>query len=110
MLWAELLTTLVVSAIALGHGVEAAYSAFLGGLTSLIPNFYFARRVFGRPFDGPPVTIAGRMFRAEFTKLALVALMFATIFAFIEAVNVVALLLGYMIVRTTGVVVSVRES
>ena len=36
--------------------------------------------------------------------------MFATIFAFIEDLNVVALLLGYMIVRTTGVVVSVRES
>lgn len=108
ILRAELLAILAVSGIGLVYGVETAYSAFLGGVTSLVPNLYFARRVFGRPCDGAPVTIAGRMFRAEFTKLALVALMFASIFAFIEAMNVVALLLGYMIVRTTGVVVSVR--
>jgi hypothetical protein len=36
--------------------------------------------------------------------------MFAGVFAFIMAVNVVALILGFVLVKATGVVASVRYS
>lgn len=106
----ELVATLAVTLLASGHGVEAAYSALLGGLTSLLPNVYFARRVFGQPVDVTAIEVAGLMYRAEVTKLALSVLMFAAVFAFIEAVNVLALLLGYVVAKTAGVVSSVRDS
>lgn len=106
----ELVAALAVSLIALGHGVETAYSTLLGGLISFLPNAYFARRVFGQPVDGTPIEAAGLLYRAEVTKLALAGLMFALVFAFVEALNVLALLLGFVAARAAGVVASVRES
>lgn len=109
-LWAELLAALVVSAIALTHGVVTATSALLGGLISLVPNFYFARRVLGSPADEPPVKLAGLMVRAELTKLVLAALMLAGTFAFMEELNVLALLLGFVVVKVAGIAATVRQS
>ena len=99
-----------VAGIALGHGVEAAYSALLGGMVSLVPDYYFVRRVFRRYTDRSPVEVAATWLRAEIVKMTLAVLMFAAVFAFIMAVNVLALLAGYLLVKATGVVVSVRGS
>ena len=107
-LWAETLVMLVIAGVALGHGVEAAYSALLGGMISLVPDYYFARRVFRRYTDRSPVEAAAIMLRAEVVKITLAVLMFVAIFAFIGALNVLALILGYVLVKATGVVVSVR--
>lgn len=106
----ELVAALAVTLLALGHGAETAYSALLGGLTSWLPNVYFARRVFGQPVHVTPIEVAGLMYRAEVTKLALSVVMFAAVFAFVEAINVLALLLGYVVAKTAGVVSSVRDS
>jgi ATP synthase protein I len=109
-LWAEVLVMLVVAGVALGHGVEAAYSALLGGAISLVPDYYFARRVFRRYADRSPDEVAAIMLRAEVVKLTLTVLMFVAIFAFVAALNVLALILGYVLVKATGVVVSVQGS
>lgn len=101
---------LAVAGAALGLGVEAAYSALLGGMISLVPDYYFARRVFRRYPDRSPQEAAALMLRAEIVKLVLAVLMFAAVFAFIMAVNVVALILGFVLVKATGVVASVRYS
>jgi ATP synthase protein I len=99
-----------VAGVALGFGVEAAYSALLGGMTSLVPDYYFARRVFRRYADRSPEEVAALMLRAEVVKICLAALMFGAIFATVTALNVVALILGFLLVKATGVVVSVRVS
>jgi len=109
-IWAEVLVMLAVAGIALGHGVEAAYSALLGGMISLVPDYYFARRVFRRYTDRSPVEVAAIMLRAEIVKVTLAVLMFVAVFAFIMALNVLALIAGYLLVKATGVVVSVRGS
>ncbi len=101
---------LAVVGVALGYGVEAAYSALLGGLISLVPDYYFARRVFRRYTDRSPVEAAAMMLRAEVVKITLAVLMFVAIFAFIGALNVLALIAGYVLVKTAGVAVSVRVS
>jgi len=101
---------LAVAGVALGHGVEAAYSALLGGMISLVPDFYFARRVFRRYPGTSPVETAGIWLRAEIVKMVLAVLMFGAVFAFVVSVNVLALIAGYVLVKATGVVVSVRGS
>ena len=108
LVWAEAAVALAVAGVALGHGVEAAYSALLGGMISLVPDYYFARRVFRRYADRSPVETAGIMLRAEIVKIALAALMLGAVFAFIMAVNVLALVAGYLLVKATGIVASVR--
>ena len=110
LVWAEALVMFAVAGVALGHGVEAAYSALLGGMISLVPDYYFVRRVYRRYTDRSPVEVAATMLRAEIVKMTLAVLMFAAVFAFIMAVNVLALIAGYVLVRATGVAVSVRGS
>jgi len=100
---------LAAAGIALGHGVEAAYSVLLGGLIALICDYCFARRVFRRYPNRSPVEAAALMLRAEIVRLVLAVLMFAAVFAFIMALNVVALLAGFVLVKVTGVVALVRE-
>ena len=101
---------LAVAGVALGYGVEAAYSALLGGMISLVPDYYFVRRVFRRYADRSPVEAAAMMLRAEVVKITLAVLMFVAIFAFVGALNMLALILGYVLVKAAGVVVSVRIS
>jgi ATP synthase protein I len=109
-LWAEALVMLAAAGVALGFGVDAAYSVLLGGMTSLVPDYYFARRVFRRYANRSPEEVAALMLRAEVVKICLAVLMFGAIFASMQAVNVVALILGYLLVKAAGVVVSVRVS
>ena len=101
---------LAVAVASLGLGIEAAYSALLGGMIALVPDVYFARRVFRRYPDRSPEEAAALMLRAEIVKLVLAVLMFAAVFAFIMAVNVLALITGFVLVKATGVVASVRYS
>lgn len=101
---------LAVAGVALGYGVEAAYSALLGGMISLLPDYYFMRRVFRRYPDRSPVEVAATMLRAEIVKITLAVLMFVAVFAFIMAVNVLALIAGYLLVKAAGVAMSVRGS
>ena len=107
---AEAVVMLAVAGVALGHGAEAAYSALLGGVISIVPDYYFARRIFRRYADRSPDEVAAIMLRAEVVKLTLTVLLFAAIFALVAALNVLALILGYVLVKATGVVVSVRGS
>lgn len=100
---------LATAGIALAYGVEAAYSALLGGLIALICDYCFARRVFRRYPDRSPAEAAGLMLRAEIARLALAVLLFAAVFAFIMALNVVALLVGFVLVKAAGVVAFVRD-
>lgn len=109
-LWAEALVALAVAGASLGFGVEAAYSALLGGMISLVPDVYFARRVFRRYPGRSPAESAALMLRAEIVKLTLAVLMLAGVLAFIMALNVVAFIAGFLLVKATGVVVLVRGS
>ncbi|MDX1432005.1 MAG: ATP synthase subunit I [Gammaproteobacteria bacterium] len=108
ILCAELMVAVAVAAIALVQGAQPAYSAFLGGLACLIPDAYFAVRVFGRPGAGPAEHMAGRMLRAEIAKLILSVVVLGFIFAFIRNLNMLALVSGYVLVKTAGVVAMVR--
>lgn len=99
---AQLLATLAATAAGALHGSHGAYSAFLGGLICLVPNAYFAWRVFGRASEGTPDRVFGGMLRAEVAKLALAGVMFAVVFATVQGLNVLALFVAYMAVHVAG--------
>lgn len=80
----------------------AGYSAFVGGLIFVIPNAYFAHRMYR--FEGARNVhlVVGNMFRAETVKLALTAVFFAAVFILMEPVHVPALLFTFAVMVVTG--------
>lgn len=75
----------------------AGYSAFLGGLIFVIPNAYFAHRMYRYEGARQSHLVVGNMFRAEAVKLALTAVFFAAVFILIEPVHVPALLFTFAV-------------
>lgn len=75
----------------------AGYSAFVGGLIFVIPNTYFAHRMYR--FEGARQArlMVGNMFRAESIKIALTAVFFAAVFILMEPVHVPALLFTFAV-------------
>jgi ATP synthase protein I len=82
----------------------AAYSAVLGGLIYVVPNAYFAHRMFRFQGARNVRLMVGDLFRAESIKLALTAVSFAAVFILIEPVHAPALLFTFavMVVLSTA--------
>lgn len=80
----------------------AGYSAFIGGLIYVIPNVYFAHRMYR--FEGARNAhlVVGNMFRAETVKLALTAVFFAAVFILMEPVHVPALFFTFAVMVVIG--------
>ncbi|MEP1217515.1 ATP synthase subunit I [Marinobacter sp.] len=80
----------------------AGYSAVVGGLIYVIPNAYFAHRMYR--FEGARNAhlVVGNMFRAETIKLALTAVFFAAVFILMEPVHVPALLFTFAVMVALG--------
>jgi len=75
----------------------AGYSAFIGGLIFVIPNVYFAHRMYRYQGARHAHLMVGSMFRAEGVKLALTAVGFAAVFILMEPVHVPALLFTFAV-------------
>ncbi|HKK56547.1 ATP synthase subunit I [Marinobacter sp.] len=75
----------------------AGYSALTGGLIYIIPNAYFAHRMFRFEGARQAALVVGNMFRAESIKLALTAVFFAAVFILMEPVHVPALLFTFAV-------------
>lgn len=87
-----LLPVLVVAVIAVGLlifvNLKAAYSALLGAIVWLLPNWYFIVKFFGGKSGYSAQQLAGRFYQAEVIKLILSIILFIVI---IKYVNVLAL-------------------
>lgn len=75
----------------------AGYSAVLGGLIYVIPNAYFAHRVFRFQGARNMRLMVSDLFRAESVKLALTAVFFAAVFILIKPVHAPALLFTFAV-------------
>jgi len=99
ILLAQLLVTI---ALPLGFAVwgwAAACSALLGGLICLLPNAYFARRMFRHTGARAARQIVRSFYAAEAGKLAFTAILFGVIFAAVEWVAAPALFAGFIAVQ-----------
>ena len=101
----QCITVIVVSIIVLFFaGVHAGYSVFVGGMVCIIPNAYFANRVFRHEGARAARKIHRSFYIGEAVKLLLTALLFGVALVVLK-VHPVALFGGY-IVAWLGLIVA----
>jgi ATP synthase protein I len=100
MAGSQALVVLVATAISAAvGGPEWALASALGGLACLLPQTWFAWRVFrARPGDPPRVMLAA-FFQGETVKLALVVVILVVIFRAWPAVPLAPLVLTFIAVQ-----------
>ena len=100
LLLAQAGTVAVAVVIAeLTGGRHAASAAMLGGLTCLLPQVWFAWRVFAAD-PAKPVSMLGALYVGEGLKLASIAVAFVVIFRVWPGVPPLPLMLAFIAVQT----------
>lgn len=103
VLMLQLVVTLGVALVLwLFQGLVAGYSGLLGGLVALIPNSYFAFRVFRYSGARSARAIVGEFYSGEAGKLILTAVLFITVWLAVEPLNVATVFGSYLAVLATG--------
>ena len=77
-------------------GQVSGYSAFLGGLTCLIPNAFLALRLVAPRRDPGAAALVRAAYIGELGKLALTVLMFTTVFTLVRPLAAGALFAGFI--------------
>jgi len=106
---AQLLTTLVLSAILLFFDCVVAYSSLAGGLIATLANAWFAIKVFRVEPTVVPETLLTTFYVGEIYKFILTGALFVIAFVLIKPLSVVALLITYFIVHMTPAVLNVFD-
>lgn len=84
------------------QGWVAAYSAWLGGVTALLPNLYFTYKAF-QYFGARSIgAIVQSFWAGQMGKLILTAMLFAVLFLGVKPLNVFAVFIGYILVQMTS--------
>lgn len=92
----QLVTTLLLAALALPFGSSVALSVLIGAGVCLAANAAFAFWVFRDYRAQEPGALVGRFYWAEIAKLGLIFGLFAVVFATIGGLNLPALLFAYL--------------
>ncbi len=103
---AQILVTLLLSAISLFFDVVTAYSAFAGGFIATIASAWFAYKVFRVGPESAAEIMLVSAYLGEIYKIILTAALFICAFVLIKPVSAVALLISYFIVHMTPAMVS----
>lgn len=91
--------TLALTALALLFNESVALSVLIGAGVCALANAVFAYTVFRRYRAQEPGVLVMRFYGAEIVKLVLILALFATAFATVEGLNVLALLGAYFMVQ-----------
>ena len=90
LLACQLSITVLLAIIAVMlSGTMAAKSALLGGLVSLVPNAYFARKLFRHQGAHAARQIVNSFYKGEANKMFLSIIMFALVFKFFKIIPLV---------------------
>ena len=99
----QLIVTLAVALVLWGfQGWIAGYSGLLGGLVALIPNSYFAFRVYRYSGARSARAIVGELYSGEAGKLILTAVLFIAVWLGVKPLAVAAVFGGYLAVLAVG--------
>ena len=104
--WVQCVLAATVAAAAMPFGPAAVLSAFVGGVNSLVPTVYFARKVLGTPAGAADKGAFGVWMRAEVAKIAIVCGLFIAAFVLLEGLDMAALFTGFIVVHVGGVLAS----
>ena len=108
LLLVQLVMSLLLVAGASLFGGNAALSAGLGGLASLLPSALFAVGVFAPYRAEEAGKLVGRFYLAELGKLLLTVLIFLAVFIWVKPVNVVALFTAFFVVQVLSPILAHR--
>jgi ATP synthase protein I len=86
----------------------AAYSAFLGGMISVLPNAYFALKVFRYRGARQMPMIVKSFYAGETGKLIITTVLFALVFAGIRPLNELAVIISFIVTLFAGLVATVK--
>lgn len=104
----QLAVACLVSGIACAWGWVAAYSAALGGLIHLIPNSYFAWRVFAKDAPQNARQALGELYSGEIWKMAIAAVCFAAVFILVHPLSPFSLFFAFIVLSVTQVLLHSR--
>jgi ATP synthase protein I len=102
---AQLIVLVLVGFILLMFDQVKAYSLLSGGLIAIVPQAYFAARVFRLTGAKSAKAIARASYSGEIGKFVLTTAGFAAVFAIISPINGLSVFIGYMImlaIQITG--------
>lgn len=101
-LWlVQLVATLVFAAMcALMYGANAASSAVLGGMVCVIPNIYFARKLFEYQGARSARQIVNSFYKGEAIKIFLSIVLFTAVFMWIK-ITPLAFFAAYIMILIT---------
>ena len=103
---AQVLVTLLISALSLLFDAVIAYSALTGGFIATIASAWFAYKVFRVSPDSAVEIMLVSAYLGEIYKIILTAALFICAFVLIKPISAVALLITYFIVHMTPAMVS----
>lgn len=89
-------------------GRTEAWSLLLGGMISVIPNAYFAHRVFRESGARAMDNIVRNVYLGEVGKLVLAATGFALVFRLMRPLEEVFLFSGFFVIHLVGVIATAR--
>ena len=89
-------------------GSISAYSLLLGGLISIIPNAYFANKMFRETGARAMERVVKRALAGEVVKIAMIGLGFGLVLTLVKPIDVLMLFLGFSIVHITGIIETAR--
>jgi ATP synthase protein I len=93
--------TATIAMICIGfYNWNTAKSAILGGLVNIIPNAYFANKLFKYQGARAARQIVNGFYKGEALKIVLSILLFTLVFVFIK-VNPIAFFLTYIVIVMT---------
>ena len=107
---AQLLTTLVLSAILLIFDCVVAYSSLVGGLIATLANAWLAIKVFRLESTVAAETLLTNFYVGEIYKFVFTGAMFIVAFVLIKPISAVALLVTYFLIHMTPAVVNVLSN
>jgi ATP synthase protein I len=98
---AQLAVLVLLCLIVLRYDAVSTYSILSGGLIAIVPQAYFAARVFRRVGAQSAQAIARASYSGEIGKFALItAAGFAVVFAAVTPIDGLAVFIGYLIMLT----------
>lgn len=100
----QLAALLLLTGLAyVGLGWVFAYSVMLGGFISIIPNIYFAHKMFRLSGARAMESVVRNAYVGELIKLALTGAGFALSFALVDPLHAPGLFAGFILVHLSGI-------
>jgi ATP synthase protein I len=90
-------------------GAVSAWSAALGGIISIVPNAYFAHRVFRYSGARSMDKVVRSTYQGELMKLLMTGAGFALVFTQVEPLRVSAVFGGFLAMHAVGLWLIVRH-